>query len=289
MSTDYRRVEKTLYYIEEHVQDQPSLREVAEHVNLSPFHFHRVFKHWAGVSPKRFLQFLTLDYAKMLLHENRNLLEVTYASGLSSPSRLHDLFVTIEAVTPGEFKTKGAGMEIVYGIHPSPFGDCLLATTERGICGLAFLTTDGRREAVAGLHDRWENARLTERPQATKPLLEHIFLPGPRDGNRPVTVFLKGTNFQIKVWEALLKIPPGCICSYEEIAKFLGQPTATRAVGHAVGANPLAYLIPCHRVIQKIGAFGDYRYGLARKKAMIGWEAAQRYLKEANPSHAQMS
>ena len=156
MSTDYRRVEKTLYYIEEHVQDQPSLREVAEHVNLSPFHFHRVFKRWAGVSPKRFLRFLTLDYAKMLLHENRNLLEVTYASGLSSPSRLHDLFVTIEAVTPGEFKTKGAGMEIVYGIHPSPFGDCLLATTERGICGLAFLTTDGR----AALHGHRRGGRL---------------------------------------------------------------------------------------------------------------------------------
>ena len=282
MSTDYLRVERALNYLKDHFLDQPNLREIAEHVNLSPSHFHRLFKRWAGVSPKRFLQFLTIERAKKLLNENQSILDVTYEAGLSSPGRIHDLFVTIDAVTPGEFKAKGFGIDMVYGIHPSPFGECLLAATERGICGLSFIGAGGRRQAVAALRNRWEKAMLNESPDTTKSLLDQIFSPDPHDGKRPLNLFLKGTNFQIKVWEALLKIPLGLVCSYEDIAQYLGGHGAARAVGSAVAANPVAYIIPCHRVIRKIGAFGDYRYGVARKKAMIGWEGAQRYGKEAN-------
>lgn len=282
MSTEYLRIEKAIKYLEEHFQDQPSLQELAGHLNMSPFHFQRVFKRWAGISPKRFIQFLTIDYAKKMLDQDRSVLDATYESGLSSPGRLHDLFVTIDGVTPGEFKTKGIGIEIVYGIHSSPFGECLLAITERGICGLTFTTDKGSGEALADLQSQWEQARLRESTQTTKPFLDQIFLSSPGDGRRSVSLFLKGTNFQIKVWEALLRIPQGVVCSYEEIAGYLGKPTAARAVGNAVAANPVAYIIPCHRVIRKIGAIGDYRHGTTRKKAMIGWEAAQRYHREAS-------
>ena len=282
MSTEYLRIEKALNYLEEHFQDQPSLEELADHLNMSPFHFQRVFKRWAGISPKRFVQFLTIDYAKKMLDENQSVLDATYESGLSSPGRLHDLFVTIDGVTPGEFKTKGSGIEIVYGIHSSPFGECLLAITERGICGLTFTTDKGLGEALTDLQSQWEQARLRESTQMTKPFLDQIFTSSPGDGRRSVSLFLKGTNFQIKVWEALLRIPQGFVCSYEEIASYLGKSTAARAVGNAVAANPVAYIIPCHRVIQKIGAIGDYRHGTTRKKAMIGWEVAQRYRREAS-------
>jgi AraC family transcriptional regulator of adaptative response/methylated-DNA-[protein]-cysteine methyltransferase len=282
MPADYVRIERAIHYIEENFQDQPSLQELAAHLSLSPFHFQRLFKRWVGISPKRFLQFLTVDHAKKLLNENQSILDTTYESGLSSPGRLHDLFVTIDAVTPGQFKTKGVGIEIHYGIHPSPFGECLLAVTERGICGLTFVTEGGRTGAVASLQNQWHEAELSEDPQLTKPLLDQIFGPDPQGGRQPLTLFLKGTNFQMKVWEALLRIPPGSICSYEDIAKTIGKPTAARAVGNAVGANPVAYVIPCHRVIKKTGIFGNYGSGPARKKAMIGWEAAQRYREEVS-------
>ena len=282
MSTEYLRIEKAINYLEKHFQDQPSLQELAEYLNMSPFHFQRVFKRWAGISPKRFIQFLTIDYAKKMLEQNRSVLDATYDSGLSSPGRLHDLFVTIDGVTPGEFKTKGVGIEIVYGVHSSPFGECLLAITERGICALTFTAGKGLGEPLADLQNQWEQARLRESAQTTKPFLDQIFPSNPGDGRGSVSLFLKGTNFQIKVWEALLKIPPGFVCSYEKIAGYLGKPTAARAVGNAVAANPVAYIIPCHRVIRKIGAIGDYRHGRTRKKAMIGWEAAQRYRREAN-------
>ena len=282
MSTEYLRIEKAINYLEKHFQDQPSLQELAEHLNMSPFHFQRVFKRWAGISPKRFIQFLTIDYAKNMLDQNRSVLDTTYESGLSSPGRLHDLFVTIDGVTPGEFKTKGVGIEIVYGIHSSPFGECLLAITERGICGLAFTTDKGLGKALADLQNQYEQAKLRESAQTTKPFLDQIFPSNLGDGGRSVSLFLKGTNFQIKVWEALLRIPQGFVCSYEEIADYVGKPTAVRAVGNAVAANPVAYIIPCHRVIRKIGAIGDYRHGTTRKKAMIGWEAAQRYRRETS-------
>lgn len=282
MSTDYLRVEKAIDYLEENLLDQPSLHELAEHLNISPFHLQRVFRRWAGISPKRFLQFLTIEHAKKLLDENRSVLDATLGAGLSSPGRLHDLFVAIDAVTPGEFKTRGIGIEITYGIHKSPFGECLLAVTERGICGLTFITGGERGEAVAALQSRWQEAKLSESPKTTKPLLNQVFRPEPDDGKPSISLYLKGTNFQIKVWEALLKIPPGYVCSYEDIARYLGKPNAARAVGNAVAANAVAYIIPCHRVIQKIGVFGDYRHGTTRKKAMIGWEAAQRYREGAN-------
>jgi AraC family transcriptional regulator of adaptative response/methylated-DNA-[protein]-cysteine methyltransferase len=282
VSTEYLRIERAINYLEERFQDQPSLQELAEHLNMSLFHFQRVFKRWAGISPKRFIQFLTIDYAKKMLDANRSVLDATYEAGLSSPGRLHDLFVTIDGVTPGEFKTKGVGIEIVYGIHSSPFGQCLLAITERGICGLTFTTYQGPEEAIADLQSQWQKAKLRESTKATKSFLDQIFPASPGDGGRSIRLFLKGTNFQLKVWEALLRIPQGSVCSYEEIAVNLGKPTAARAVGNAVAANPVAYIIPCHRVIRKIGAIGDYRHGTTRKKAMIGWEAAQRYRREAS-------
>ena len=277
MPTDYSRVEKAINYLEENFQDQPNLQELASHLNMSSFHFQRVFRRWAGISPKRFLQFLTIEHAKKVLDENKSVLDATYDAGLSSPGRLHDLFVTIDAITPGEYKTKGMGLEITYGIHPTPFGECLLAVTERGICGLNFINGESRQGTVAALQQQWEGARLKEDNQETKHYLEKIFATTPPDDNPATRLFLKGSNFQIKVWAALLRIPFGSVCSYGDIAAHLDQPGAARAVGNAVAANPVAYIIPCHRVIRNIGVFGDYRYGSARKKAMIGWEAARRY------------
>ena len=277
MPTDYSRVEKAINYLEENFQDQPNLQELASHLNMSSFHFQRVFRRWAGISPKRFLQFLTIEHAKKVLDENKSVLDATYDAGLSSPGRLHDLFVTIDAITPGEYKTKGMGLEITYGIHPTPFGECLLAVTERGICGLNFINGESRQGTVAALQQQWEGARLKEDNQETKHYLEKIFATTPPDDNPATRLFLKGSNFQIKVWTALLRIPFGSVCSYGDVAAHLDQPGAARAVGNAVAANPVAYIIPCHRVIRNIGVFGDYRYGSARKKAMIGWEAARRY------------
>jgi AraC family transcriptional regulator of adaptative response/methylated-DNA-[protein]-cysteine methyltransferase len=277
MSTDYECVEKAIRYLEENFQDQPGLEEVARHVNMSPYHLQRLFRRWVGISPKRFLQFLTIDYAKNLLKESHSILDATYESGLSSPSRMHDLFVTIDAVTPGEFSKQGAGLHIWYGIHASPFGDCLVGVTERGVCDLSFITLAGKGECVADLHQRWRQAELKESPQTTQPFFDEVFPSGPHNGKRSVTWFLRGTNFQIKVWEALLKIPPGYVCSYEDVATYVGKPSAARAVGNAVGGNPVSYIIPCHRVIRKVGLAGNYRWNAARKKAMLGWEAAQRY------------
>lgn len=282
MSSDYQRIEEAIRYLEENFRDQPSLEEVAKHLNLSPYHFQRLFRRWAGISPKRFLQFLTLEYAKELLDESHSVLDTTYESGLSSPGRIHDLFVNIEAVTPGQYRTRGAGLKIAYGIHPSPFGDCLLAATERGICDLSFVTKGSRQEAVAELQQRWGAAELYESPETTQPYVDQVFPPEPQNGKRSVTLFLSGTNFQIKVWEALLKIPPGHARSYGDVAQSIGQPGAARAVGSAVGSNPVAYIIPCHRVIRKTGALGNYHWGRTRKQAMVGWEAAQRYRHSEN-------
>ncbi len=272
---DYKRMERAILYLEENYHRQPDLKEIAGSVHLSEFHFQRIFTRWAGVSPKKFMQFLTLDYAKKLLEESKSVLEATYEAGLSSPGRLYDLFVNIEAMTPGEFKQKGAGLKISYGIHPSPFGECLLAVTERGICGLSFIEDGNSKKALQYLHANWPNAQIIENRRATAPYIEKIF-GGPKQNGTPLKLFLKGTNFQIKVWEALLKIPAGCVASYEDIASRIGKPTASRAVGSAVANNYIAYLIPCHRVIQKIGAFGNYRWGAPRKKAMLVWEAAKR-------------
>ncbi len=270
LSEDYRRIEQAIRYLEANAGSQPNLDEVAAHVGLSEFHFQRLFTRWAGISPKRFLQFLTKENAKQLLSRH-SVLDATYEAGLSSPGRLHDLFVECEAVTPGEYRSRGRGMTIVYGFHPTPFGECLLALTSRGICGLAF--TDGDRKAalVQFEHD-WANAALEEDPVRTAAVVEQIF--SPRPGTR-LSLHLRGTNFQIKVWEALLRLPAGQVTSYETLAGAVGSQQAARAVGSALAHNPVAYLIPCHRVLQKSGGFGEYRYGPARKKAILTWESAR--------------
>jgi AraC family transcriptional regulator of adaptative response/methylated-DNA-[protein]-cysteine methyltransferase len=270
---DYGRVEEAIRFLERNVQHQPELKEIAGSVGLSEYHFQRLFTRWVGISPKRFLQFLTKEGAKRLLEQSDNLLSVAYDVGLSGPSRLHDLFVTCEAVTPGEYKRQGEGLRIVYGFHPTPFGEVLLALTERGICHLAFVERGERAAALENLRRGWKNAMLAEDSSATRPLIGRIFAP-PREGLAPLPLYLSGTNFQIKVWEALLSIPPGSAATYEGIAAAIGMPRAARAVGNALAENPLPVLIPCHRVIRKTGSFGNYRYGSARKKALLGWEMA---------------
>ena len=273
-SDDYDRIEKAIKFIEQNFAHQPDLKEIADQIGLSEFHFQRLFGRWVGISPKRFLQYLTKEYAKQLLEDSVNLLDVTYEAGLSSPGRLHDLFVTCEAVTPGEYKSKGEGITIRYGIHPSPFGDCLLATTERGICGFFFVKYRQRKDPLTELRYFWQNANIVEDPHASGELVERIFNPSFADDSTPLHLILSGTNFQIKVWEALIKIPFGAVVSYEDVAIQVGIPGATRAVGSAVGKNPISFIIPCHRVIRKTADFGNYGGGTARKKAILGWEAA---------------
>ena len=272
---DYSRIEKAILFLEENYHRQPELHEVAESVHLSEFHFHRLFRRWAGISPKRFIQFLTLEHAKKLLEGSRSVLDATLDAGLSSPGRLHDLFVNFEAMTPGEFKAKGAGLRISYGFHSSPFGECLLSVTERGICGLGFVAGGGRARILQDFRSRWPEAHWEENPRLTQPPIRRIFGGEKRNGDRPITLVLAGTNFQIKVWEALLRIPMGSVIPYEDLAAQVCNERAARAVGGAVGKNPIAFLIPCHRVIRKAGGIGGYHWGTARKRAMLAWEAAQ--------------
>lgn len=277
ITTDYARIEKAIHFIEQNVQQQPDLKAMAAHVGLSEYHFQRLFTQWAGTSPKRFVQFLTLKYAKQLLQESQSLLDTTYEVGLSSPGRLHDLFVTHEAISPGEFKRQGAGITIWYGFHATPFGDCLLALTGRGICNLLFVSGDDRRETCQAFAQNWAGAALVEDVGKTRPFIRQIFSTAD-PGKRPsFHLFLKGTNFQVQVWQALLQIEVGTAVSYSSVAHMMGRPTAVRAVGSAIGHNPIAYLIPCHRVLRQTGGFGEYRWGSTRKKAILGWEAVRRY------------
>ena len=273
LSKDYRRVEQAIEYLEVHFHRQPSLGEIAAAVDVSEYHFQRLFSRWVGISPKRFLQFLTKEYAKKLISASESILDVAYDSGLSSPSRLHDLFVTCEAVTPGQYKAKGSGVRLIYGFHPSPFGECLLAATERGICALRFMQANQTDRLVSWLQRQWPKAALRHEPDETLLLHRRVFDFAPERQPAPVHLYVQGTNFQIKVWEALLKIPLGRAVSYEDVARHIGMPRASRAVGNAVGRNPIPFLIPCHRVIRKMGDFGYYGEGPARKKAMLGWEA----------------
>jgi AraC family transcriptional regulator of adaptative response/methylated-DNA-[protein]-cysteine methyltransferase len=270
LSDDYLRIEQAILYLEKHYKEQPRLEDVAANIGLSEYHFQRLFTRWAGVSPKRFLQFLTKEGAKELLNRSENLLDTTHQVGLSSLGRLHDLFVTTEAVSPGEYKSRGEGVTIRYGLHASPFGKCLVAVTERGICRLSFIqreTSEG--DAIDELAADWRNARMIEDHRSTAPLVEPVFDANARGR---LNIHLRGTNFQLKVWEALLAIPAGAVTTYEGIAERIGRPTASRAVGTAVGHNPIAVLIPCHRVIRKTGEFGNYRYGTLRKKALLARE-----------------
>jgi AraC family transcriptional regulator of adaptative response/methylated-DNA-[protein]-cysteine methyltransferase len=275
LSHDYQRIERAIKFLQTSYRRQPDLSAVARSAHLSEYHFQRLFTRWVGISPKRFLQYLTVEHAKGVLRESRSVLDATFESGLSSPGRLHDLFVTVEAMTPGEFKNNGEGLTIEYGIHPTPFGECLLGVTDRGICALFFVQQNDRKEVVRELRRRWPGARLVEAPERTRPYVEKIFRTPPSPHQAPLPLVLRGTNFQIRVWEALLRIPPGRVLSYEDVARRIGQPKASRAVGNAVAKNPISYIIPCHRVIQSIGITGNYRWGPARKKAILGWEWAE--------------
>jgi AraC family transcriptional regulator of adaptative response/methylated-DNA-[protein]-cysteine methyltransferase len=271
---DYRRIEAVIRFLESQAGEQPSLQDAARAVGLSEFHLQRLFRRWAGVSPKRFLQYLTVQHAKHALRDGLSVLAAAYEAGLSGPGRLHDLFIAVDAVTPGEYKAMGGGLEVRYGPATSPFGECLVAVTARGVCGLEFVADSGREAAVERLHRSWPGARLTRDLSLARETAARIFGPG-AGGAKPLTLFLKGTNFQLKVWQALLQIPAGAATSYGALAEAIDQPGAARAVGSAVGRNPIAYLIPCHRVLRESGSFGEYRWGAERKQAMLGWEAAR--------------
>jgi len=273
-ATDYERIERAICYLEENYRQQPDLKALAQGAGLSEFHFQRLFRRWAGVSPKRLVQYLTAGHAARLLRASRSNLEAAYEAGLSGGGRLHDLLVNLHAVTPGELKHAGAGLTIQYGFHPSPFGECLIGMTTRGVCHLGFVSPEDRRAALAELAAEWPQAQFEEAPRVTAPLIRQLF--ERINGNSPgIDLHVRGTNFQIKVWEALLRIPPGGVVSYEDLARHIHAPRAVRAVANAVAHNPVAWLIPCHRVIRKSGILGGYRWGETRKKVLLAWEAAQ--------------
>jgi AraC family transcriptional regulator of adaptative response/methylated-DNA-[protein]-cysteine methyltransferase len=272
---DYHRVAAALRYLEAHRDDQPGLEQVAGHVGLSPFHFQKLFGRWVGISPKRFLQYLTVEHARRCLADTRSVLDATHDAGLSSPGRLHDLMVAVDAVTPGEHKSGGAGLAISCGNASSPFGACLIGTTDRGVCWLSFHDEAGPTDALDQLRQSFPAADLAEEPATAVLWSRRIFADAGQADARPLPVLLSGTNFQLKVWEALLRVPFGRLCSYRDLAGLMGRPSATRAVASAVAANRIAYLIPCHRVICSMGGFGQYRWGAVRKRAIIGWEQAK--------------
>ena len=269
--SDYERIAEAISYIADRVGDQPSLEEIATHVHLSPYHFQRLFCRWAGTTPKRFLQVMTLERGKQLLNNSGSLLDLSNSLGLSSSSRLHDCFIRLEAVTPGEYKSKGKGLEIEYGIHSSPFGAIFIAMTKRGVCRATFLDSKNIEEHLMVLQKTWPLASLTKNEEATQHITDAMF-GGVTITDRPLSLHIVGTNFQIAVWRALLSIPSGTITSYSQVATTIGRPQSSRAVGNAVAANPVAFLIPCHRVIQQSGALGGYQWGSTRKRAIQWWE-----------------
>lgn len=258
-------------YLSAQASRQPGLEELAAHVHLSPYHFQRMFCRWAGTTPKRFLQALTLERSKRLLQGELSVMDVSHSVGLSGSSRLHDHFVTLEAVTPGEFRKRGQGLVIQYGIHDTPLGRLLVAMTQRGVCRMAFLDDDHEVGVLDDLRKDWPRAELVRNDQASAHVIEATFSEAGGQ-EEPLSLHVEGTNFQIAVWRALLSIPPGRLASYSQIAGALGCPRASRAVGNAVGANPVALLIPCHRVIQQSGALGGYRWGSSRKQMAQMWE-----------------
>lgn len=268
---DYARIASAIEFIASEARRQPHLDEIARHAGMSPYHFQRLFSRWAGVTPKRFLQVLTVERAKALLAASRPLLDVSDAVGLSSGSRLHDHFVSLEAVTPGEFRGNGTGLAIRYGIHSTPFGDAFIATTPRGICRLAFVDDGGAESPLAELARAWPHADVAESAAATADVVAAIF---GRGGEQRFPLHVAGTNFQVNVWKALLQIVPGELATYADVARAAGSPRAVRAAGRAVGANPVAFLIPCHRVIRQTGELGGYRWGTTLKHALHAWETA---------------
>ncbi|MBB3457671.1 AraC family transcriptional regulator of adaptative response/methylated-DNA-[protein]-cysteine methyltransferase [Rhizobium sp. BK313] len=273
---DYDTVRRVIELITEDYRDQPSLETIAERLGQSPTQLQKTFTRWAGLSPKAFLQAVTLDHAKRLLREeDLPLLETSFEVGLSGPSRLHDLFVTHEAMSPGEWKAKGGGLVIRYGFHISPFGLALIMVTDRGLAGLAFSDSGDEKACLEDMTCRWPNAQYVEDLQATMPYASRIFEPSKWSSEQPLRVVLIGTDFQVRVWESLLKIPMGRAVTYSDIAKDIGQPTAMRAVGAAVGRNPVSFVVPCHRALGKNGDLTGYHWGLTRKRAMLGWEAGK--------------
>jgi len=269
--TDYERIQKAIEFIHANFKEQPDLDAVAKEVFLSPFHFQRLFKEWAGVSPKKFLQYISLQHAKKLL-EHHTVLDTAYETGLSGSGRLHDLFINIEGMTPGEYKNGGEQLQINYSFAETPFGNIIVATTSKGICHLAF--ADDEKDALQQLKMQFPNASFKQVVDTIQQNALFIFTQDWKDLSK-IKLHLKGTTFQIKVWEALLKIPMGDVSTYSSIANQIKNPNASRAVGTAIGDNPVAFLIPCHRVIRSTGEFGQYHWGSTRKAAMLGWEAAK--------------
>ena len=278
MGHDYERIKKAIEYIILHAHEQPTLEKIAGHIHLSPAHFQRMFSQWAGVTPKRYLQIITVEHAKELLARSQPLLDVSLNVGLSSSSRLHDHFITLEAVTPGEYKNRGMGLDITYGLHETPFGKIFIAITQRGICQLSFLENSDISQELKLLNKKWPNAEISHSDIQTSKTIDSIFDIKKR-ADSPLSVLVCGTNFQVNVWKALLNISSASLTSYKEIASAIGKPKASRAVGTAIGSNPVAFLIPCHRVIQQSGKIGGYRWGETRKHAIHAWEMA-RELKE---------
>lgn len=272
-SRDYAHVCRAISHLSENWRDQPSLDDLARQVNLSPAHLQRLFTRWAGISPKGFLQAITIDHARSLLRDSASVLDTTYEVGLSSPGRLHDLFVSHEAMTPGAYKTKGAGLEISYGFHNCPFGIVLLMVTEHGLAGLAFADAGSEQCAFEDMSGRWPNAHYVRNETLTAPYAERIFNPSRWQENDPLRVVLIGTEFETSVWKTLLRIPLGRASTYSDVAAHIGKPNAARAVGSAVGRNPISFVVPCHRVLGKSARMCGYHWGITRKRAILGWEA----------------
>ncbi len=274
-SHDYDLVRRAIRFLSEHWTDQPDLDLLSRHMGLSSAHCQKLFKRWCGLSPKEFVQAITVDHARALLGGSSSVLDAAHEVGLSGGSRLHDLFVDHEAMTPGDYKRRGEGLNIVYGFHPSPFGEVLVLATTRGVAGLAFVDEDKnqtRLEALTDMTNRWPGATYLEAPHQTAWHVDRIFSPDAWQPDTPVRLVLIGTNFEVRVWEALLKIPMGRAVSYNDIARHIGKPSASRAVGSAVGRNPISFVVPCHRVLRGDGSLGGYHWGLTRKRALIGWE-----------------
>ncbi len=272
MNTHYEKIEKAIGFINENHTAQPNLDDIANAVGLSSFHFQRLFREWAGITPKRFLQYLTVDHAKKLLEES-SIFDTALETGLSSQSRLYDHFVTLEAVTPGEYKNRGQNISINYGFTQCPFGLVFIAATNRGICHLSFSTPESMPESIRSLQQKWRNAKIAENQLRIETLSNKIFTPNTQT-QKKFHLFIQGTNFQVRVWESLLRIPYSAVSSYQNVASSIGAPTATRAVANAIANNPVGFLIPCHRVIRNTGAIGGYRWNNKRKQAILAWESA---------------
>lgn len=272
---DYDVVRKAIAYISEHWRAQPEVEAIAHAVGATADDLHHTFRRWAGLTPKAFLQALTIDHARSLLRDSASVLEAAYEVGLSGPGRLHDLFVTHEAMSPGEWKTGGAGITMRYGFHPSLFGNALVMATDRGLAGLAFADPGEEQASLADMQRRWPRATYVEDPAGTAPIARRIFDSSLWRPDQPLRIVMIGTDFEVRVWETLLSIPMGRASTYSDIARKLGKPNASRAVGAAVGKNPMSFVVPCHRVLGKSGDITGYHWGLTRKRAMLGWEAGR--------------